>query len=166
MQLLSRRCRIAAGIAFAVSLSVVAPASTQELPTAPPADVGLSEEKLAQVDRVVDNLVENNRLAGGVVMIVRKGKVAKLQPYGMMDIEAQKPMTNDAIFRIYSMTVTVQSVGWFWFFVGRGGMFPVFEYSLNAARSVSRGWWLRSLKVRKTDISTDWVRAPRSLWLQ
>ena len=62
--------------------------------------------------------------------------------------------------------VTVQLAGWFWFFGGRGGMFPVFEYSLNAARSVSRGWWLRSLKVRKTDISTDWVRAPRSLWLQ
>ncbi len=62
--------------------------------------------------------------------------------------------------------VTFQPFGWVSFFGGRGGIVPVFEYSLNAARIVSRGWWLRSRKVRKTDISTDWVRAPRSLWLQ
>ena len=62
--------------------------------------------------------------------------------------------------------VTIQPVGWVSFFGGRGEIVPVFEYSLRAARIVSRGWWLRSLKVRKTDISTDWVKAPRSLWLQ
>ena len=64
------------------------------------------------------------------------------------------------------LLVTFQPVGLVSFFGGRGGIVPVFEYSLNAARIVSRGWWLRSRMVRKTDISTDWVKAPRSLWLQ
>ena len=40
-----------------------------ELPEAKPSDVGMSAEKLAEVDRVVNALVTRKRLAGAIVMV-------------------------------------------------------------------------------------------------
>jgi CubicO group peptidase (beta-lactamase class C family) len=37
-------------------------------------------------------------------MVARRGSVAHLECYGMMDVEADKPTQPDTIFRIYSMT--------------------------------------------------------------
>jgi len=84
------------------------------------------------------------------------------------DFGCEQPLAANSTTTQITSAIRLYSACWlsFVFFCGRGGIVPVFEYSLNAARSVSRGWWWRSLKVRKTDISTDWVRAPRSLWLQ
>jgi CubicO group peptidase (beta-lactamase class C family) len=42
---------------------------------------------------------------------VRHGKLVHFQTYGNMDDEASKPMTPDTIFRIYSMTKPIVSVG-------------------------------------------------------
>ena len=78
-----------------------------ELPVAKPDDVGMSAERLAKVSAAMDDRVKEKKLAGGIVMIARRGKVAHLQSHGLMDIEANKPMRNDAIVRIYSMTKAI-----------------------------------------------------------
>src|SRR5690606_36588732 len=49
-------------------------------------------------------------LAGAVVLVARRGKVAYLESFGMRDREAGAPMTTDAIFRIASQTKALVSV--------------------------------------------------------
>ena len=74
-----------------------------------PQEVGISAEKLKKVDEVVNDLVAKKRLAGASVMIARKGKVCFFETYGMMDIERNKVMKEDTIFRIYSMSKAITS---------------------------------------------------------
>ena len=81
-----------------------------ELPTVKPAEVGLSVQALAQVDAKMEELIKEQRLAGGIVVIARKGKIAHFKPYGLRDREAKLPMEKDTIFRIYSMTKAITSV--------------------------------------------------------
>lgn len=72
-----------------------------------PAAVGMSKEKLGRVDEIVGGLIEQQRLAGAAVMIARRGRVCFFNTYGMMDIERDKPMREDTIFRIYSMSKAI-----------------------------------------------------------
>ena len=75
-----------------------------------PEAVGLSTERLSRLDKVMEAYVEQQKIAGGVTLIARHGKIAHLGTYGMMDVEAGKPMTPDTIFRIASMTKPITSV--------------------------------------------------------
>ena len=83
--------------AMLLAAAFVAPAfsrtGAEELPTASPAEVGMSAEKLAEVDQQMRSLVEKKRLAGGIIAVARNGKVVHLKSFGMMDIEAEKPMS-------------------------------------------------------------------------
>ena len=58
----------------------------------------------------MQKLVDNNRIAGGVLVVARRGKVVQFETCGMMDIEAGKPMRRDTIFRFYSMSKPITSV--------------------------------------------------------
>jgi CubicO group peptidase (beta-lactamase class C family) len=69
-----------------------------------PEEVGLSSTRLEHLSTAAQGYVDQGKLAGLITMVARHGKVAHLECYGMMDIEAEKPMQPDAIFRIYSMT--------------------------------------------------------------
>ena len=75
-----------------------------ELPQATPKDVGLSAAKLERVKNLVQSAVDKNQTAGAIVLIARHGKVAYLQTFGRLNAGADKPMPQDAIFRIHSMT--------------------------------------------------------------
>ena len=81
-----------------------------ELPEVKPSDVGMSGKTLAKVDAAVNALIAKKRLAGAVVIVARRGKVVLRKSYGQMDIEAAKPMRDDAIMRIYSMSKAITSV--------------------------------------------------------
>ena len=81
-----------------------------ELPTAAPESVGLSAEKLQEAQAAMQKLVDDKRIAGGVVVVARRGKVVQFETCGMMDIEAGKPMRRDTIFRFYSMSKPITSV--------------------------------------------------------
>lgn len=75
-----------------------------------PEDVGMSSARLALIEPIMERFVKNNRLPGIMTLVQRQGKVVQLGMYGMMDIEAGKPMQEDALFRIYSMTKPIVSV--------------------------------------------------------
>ena len=75
-----------------------------------PEEVGLSSEQLEQLRTVAQGYVDKGELAGLITLVARHGKVAHLECYGMMDIEAEKPMRPDTIFRIYSMTKPIACV--------------------------------------------------------
>ena len=72
--------------------------------TATPHEVGLSAKQLKRISTTSQKFIDEKRLSGAVTVVARYGKVAHFQAFGMMDIEADKPMQRDTIFRIYSMT--------------------------------------------------------------
>ncbi len=85
-------------------------AVAQDLPAAKPESVGLSPDRLERIASVVQHDIDDKRIAGAVTLVVRHGKVAWLKAQGMSDREAAKPMPNDAMFRICSMTKPITSV--------------------------------------------------------
>ena len=84
--------------------------ATVLLPIAKPEKVGLDPKKLEAVDQKMEALIKEDRLAGGIVVVARKGKVVHFGTYGKRDLENDLPVEKDTIFRIYSMTKAITSV--------------------------------------------------------
>ena len=93
-----------------LALSWISSICGQGLPQTDPAKVGLSPERLARIDRVMKESVRNKEISGAVTLVARRGKVAHFATHGLMDVEANKPMQPDTIFRIASMTKPITSV--------------------------------------------------------
>ncbi|TWU50921.1 Esterase EstB [Rubripirellula tenax] len=91
----------------AFTLHSISSAHAEGLPIAKPSDVSMSPDKLAEVSEAMQKSIDDNRIAGGIVMIAKDGKVVMHQAYGKMDIDADKPMKPDTIVRIYSMTKAI-----------------------------------------------------------
>ena len=72
---------------------------------------GLSSDRLARIDDFLkENYIESGRLAGTLTLVARRGEVAHCSALGEMDSEREKPMREDTIFRIYSMSKPITSV--------------------------------------------------------
>ena len=80
------------------------------LPSASPESVGISSERLARVDALFNSYISKGEMAGVIVAIARKGKLAHFQTLGRMDMDEDRPMREDAIFRMASMTKPITSV--------------------------------------------------------
>lgn len=74
-----------------------------------PASVGFDPARLARLDGVIQSQVDEKKIAGVVLYVMRDGKEVRHRAYGMRDIEAGQPMKTDAIFRIASMSKAVTS---------------------------------------------------------
>ena len=72
--------------------------------TVTPETVGLSSPRLQRLDSAMQGYVERDQLAGLITVVMRHGKVAHLGLHGQMDLATGRPMREDAIFRIFSMT--------------------------------------------------------------
>ncbi len=62
------------------------------------------------VHKLIQDHVDKRALAGAVVLIQQHGKPVYYDAIGEADVEANKPMTRDTIFRIASMTKAITSV--------------------------------------------------------
>ena len=102
---MTRRLSVFFILWVAFALHVVA----AELPRAEPEDVGLSSDKLAALDAHFQAYVDDGRLAGLTTLIARRGKIAHFQTYGAAEMATSRAMSDDAIFRIYSMTKPITS---------------------------------------------------------
>lgn len=96
------------GILLFTLFLVARPAEAQTC--IPPEKVGLSPERLSRIKQTFQGLVDEGKIAGATTLISRKGQIAHWDSYGYMDLEAQRPMAKDAIFRIASMTKAVTAV--------------------------------------------------------
>lgn len=101
----------AASFAVALLFTALAHAAADPLPRAQPEEVGLSSERLKQLDGALRSYVDDGKLAGNVLLVARRGKVVYLQAFGQRDREARSPMQTDSIFRIASQTKALVSVG-------------------------------------------------------
>jgi len=97
-------------LVMSFSLLLVAGAAADPLPRAKAEEVGLSSEKLDRIGRILRADVERGRIPGAVVIVARKGRIAYLDTVGFRDKTAGAAMTQDAIFRIASMTKPLVSV--------------------------------------------------------
>jgi CubicO group peptidase (beta-lactamase class C family) len=93
-------------LAFATVTGVTA----APLPQAKPESVGLSSERLDRVGRLVERLQAENKIAGAVTLVARKGKLVRLEAQGLSDLEGKRAMRPDDIFAIASMTKPIATV--------------------------------------------------------
>jgi CubicO group peptidase (beta-lactamase class C family) len=76
-----------------------------------PETVGMSSARLAHLDEVMQRrYVDSGYLPGTLTYVYRRGQLVHTGICGQMDIERGKPMREDAIFRIFSMTKPITAV--------------------------------------------------------
>lgn len=75
-----------------------------------PEDVGVSTERLERIRPVMQNYIDNGRIPGFLTVVARRGKIVHFETIGMRDIENNKPIEADTIFRIHSMSKPITSV--------------------------------------------------------
>ena len=93
---------------FFPSLALLAlPLGAGPVPTAKPEDVGMSAERLKQIDQMIQRRIDAHDMVGAVTIVARKGRVVHLEAQGVMDPESKKPVTKDTMFRVASMTKPV-----------------------------------------------------------
>ena len=71
---------------------------------------GFSEERLKRIAPVMQKYIDQDLTPGVLPAIIRNGKIVYLETQGFMDVEKEKPLREDAIFRIASMTKPIASV--------------------------------------------------------
>ena len=96
---------------LALALCTAPVRSAEDFPRAAPEAVGLSGPRLDRLTEAMQAYVDDGRLAGAVVLVARRGRVAYLRSFGQRDIESGSPMADDAIFRIASQTKAIISTG-------------------------------------------------------
>ena len=74
------------------------------------AEAGLDAERLKRIDAHLAGYVADGRLPGWLLTIRRHGRLAYVARCGSRDLEAGLPVTDDTVWRIYSMTKPVTSV--------------------------------------------------------
>jgi CubicO group peptidase (beta-lactamase class C family) len=94
-------------VALILSLSSIS--ATQRSP-APQSANGFAADRLARIDRVLQQHVDENRIAGAVGLVLRDGKPVYERAFGWSDKESGRRMTVDTIFRIASQSKALTSV--------------------------------------------------------
>ncbi len=78
--------------------------------TADPIKLGFSPERLGRINAFMETAVSQQRTAGMVTLIARRGQIVHFEAHGYQDRATKKPMEKDTIVRIYSMTKPITSV--------------------------------------------------------
>ncbi len=84
--------------------------SAADLRQAAPDDLGLSDERLARITARMQSDVDEGLLPGAIGLVARRGQVGYFESVGQADLEKRRPMADDTIFRIYSMSKPITSV--------------------------------------------------------
>jgi CubicO group peptidase (beta-lactamase class C family) len=84
--------------------------ATAELPRDQPDAVGMSSARLARIAPAMQRYIDAELTPGVITAVMRHGKLIHFKAQGHMDVASAKPMREDAIFRIASMTKPIASV--------------------------------------------------------
>jgi CubicO group peptidase (beta-lactamase class C family) len=105
------RVRCAAALAALLMVWAAAPQDLrlQAQSRVKPDDVGLSSERLKRLSAALNGYVKDEKLAGGVLLVARRGKVAYVEAFGQRDRESRSPMREDTMFRIASQSKALVS---------------------------------------------------------
>ena len=81
-----------------------------DVPVADPAEVGLSTERLARIAPAMQRYIDDGLIPGALTLVARRGRVAHFAVAGHADVDNDRLLEPDTIFRIASMTKPVTSV--------------------------------------------------------
>ena len=95
-------------LVFAISGSAV---YAQSFEMVTPEEAGFSDVRLERLSELLNSYSEQQRISGGVALVLRDGKAVFFESFGKRDVEADADMPKDAIFRIASQTKAIVSVG-------------------------------------------------------
>lgn len=84
---------------------------TPSLPHAKPESIGLSAVRLQRMSDAFRREVDKGTLPGATVMVARRGQIGWFDAIGRQNPAASVPMTHDSMFRIFSMTKPIVSIG-------------------------------------------------------
>src|ERR1051325_10822992 len=87
---------------------LIAQSAFAQLPAALPSTQGISAERIAGMDAIINASIEKKELPGAVVLVARHGKIVWRKAYGALAVEPQREaMTLDTIFDLASLTKVV-----------------------------------------------------------
>ncbi|VIO76013.1 Esterase EstB [Bradyrhizobium ivorense] len=84
---------------------------TPSLPLAKPESIGLSSRRLQAMSDTFKREVDKGSLPGATVLVARRGQIGWFDAIGRQSPTASAPMAHDTIFRIFSMTKPIVSIG-------------------------------------------------------
>jgi CubicO group peptidase (beta-lactamase class C family) len=84
---------------------------TPSLPHAKPEQLGLSAVRLQRMSDAFKREVDKGTMPGATVLVARKGQIGWFDAIGRQSPQASAPMAQDTLFRIFSMTKPIVSVG-------------------------------------------------------
>jgi len=72
---------------------------------------GLHTGRLSRIATHIDQAyIQPGKLPGALTLVARRGEICWLHAQGLMDVERNKPVTRDTLFRVYSMTKPMTSI--------------------------------------------------------
>src|SRR6201986_3494313 len=75
-----------------------------------PAGAHFNPDKLARVTEFFKNEVATGKIPGAIVLIQQHGKPVYHEFFGVQDAVSKAPMTDQTIFRLFSMTKAITAV--------------------------------------------------------
>lgn len=76
----------------------------------PWAMAGLSDDQVEKINETLESWIDSGKYAGIVNLTSVEGRIEHFEAFGYKDLASERPMTKDAIFRIFSMTKPIVSV--------------------------------------------------------
>ena len=83
--------------------------NTPPLSPAKPEKMGMSPERLARIDRMLMEAIEEDQIPGVVALIARNGHIVYHKAFGMADVKEGEKLEKDDIFRIASQSKAITS---------------------------------------------------------
>jgi CubicO group peptidase (beta-lactamase class C family) len=84
---------------------------TPPLPEAKPESLGLSKSRLQRLSDAFQREIDKGTIPGATIMVARRGQIGWFDALGRQNPADPAPMAQDTIFRIFSMTKPIVSVG-------------------------------------------------------
>ena len=97
-------------ITAALAALLLLPLGAASLPTAKPEEVGLSTERLQRIHEMILRRLAAKELSGAVTLVARRGRVVQHEALGVIDLDSNKPMTKDTLFKLASSSKPVTAV--------------------------------------------------------
>lgn len=103
--------KIASPLFIALILVLSNAIHAAEIPWASsPEEVGMSAERLASINTVMQRHIDAGDIQGAVTAVARRGKIVHFEAHGLMDVENNRPMQEDSIFIMMSSSKPVLGV--------------------------------------------------------
>src|SRR5437879_3013724 len=105
----------------AAIILLFAQALTAQVRSRPASAIGVSTERLALMERVINDAIQRKELPGAVVLVGHRGHIVWRKAYGSRAVEPQREaMTADTIFDLASLTKVVATATSIMILVERG----------------------------------------------